>query len=89
MSSHPYAFLVLFGIVAIAFPLVLLSVAQLWFKIFQPAKPSALKNAVYECGVPPTGARGTLDGHCFGRLQAELCPASQGVTRGTLHNLEA
>jgi NADH-quinone oxidoreductase subunit A len=55
MSSHPYAFLALFVAVAIAFPLLLLSLAQLWFKFFQPAKPSPVKSDVYECGVPPTG----------------------------------
>jgi NADH-quinone oxidoreductase subunit A len=55
MSGHPYAFLALFAIVAVAFPVVLLLVAQLWFRLFQPPKPSAIKNAVYECGVAPTG----------------------------------
>lgn len=55
MNSHPNAFLALFALVAVAFPLALLSVAQLWFRFFQPAKPSAEKNAVYECGVAPTG----------------------------------
>ena len=55
MSSHPYAFLALFVAVAIAFPLILLSLAQLWFRFFQPPKPSPVKGDVYECGVPPTG----------------------------------
>lgn len=55
MNSHPYAFLALFVAVAIAFPIILLAVAQLWFRVFQPAKPSATKNDVYECGVPSTG----------------------------------
>ena len=55
MSSHPHAFLALFVVVAVAFPLILLSVAQLWFRFFQPSKPSLDKNAVYECGVKPTG----------------------------------
>ncbi len=55
MSSHPHAFLALFVVVAFAFPLILLSVAQLWFHFFQPSKPSQEKNAVYECGVKPTG----------------------------------
>ena len=54
-SNHPYAFLALFSLVAVAFTLILLSVAQLGFKFFQPAKPSAVKNDVYECGVAPTG----------------------------------
>lgn len=55
MNNESYAFLALFLGVAVAFPLVLLMVARLWFRFFQPAKPSALKNAVYECGVAPTG----------------------------------
>lgn len=55
MTSHPYAFLALFAAIALAFPLALLMVAQLWFRFFQPAKPSAAKNDVYECGVAPSG----------------------------------
>ncbi|MSU49479.1 MAG: NADH-quinone oxidoreductase subunit A [Opitutus sp.] len=54
-THHPYAFLALLALVAVAFPLILLSVAQLWFKFFQPAKPSAVKNDVYECGVASSG----------------------------------
>lgn len=55
MNSHPYAFLALFAVVALAVPLVFLGLAQVWFRRFQPAKPSAVKNDVYECGVAPTG----------------------------------
>jgi NADH-quinone oxidoreductase subunit A len=55
MRDHPYAFLALFALVAAAIPLVLLGVAQLWFRFFQPAKPGLDKNAVYECGVKSTG----------------------------------
>jgi len=55
MNGHPHAFLALFLGVAVAFPLILLGVAQLWVRFFQPAKPNALKNAVYECGLPPQG----------------------------------
>ncbi len=55
MNGHSYAFLALFLAVAVAFPLVMLWVARLWFRFFQPAKPSQVKNDVYECGVPPTG----------------------------------
>jgi len=55
MSSHPYAFLAVFAAVAVAFPLAALGAAQLWFRVFQPAKPGPTKNAVYECGLPPTG----------------------------------
>jgi NADH:ubiquinone oxidoreductase subunit 3 (subunit A) len=55
MNAHPYALLAMFAAVAVAFPLALLSVAQLWFRFFQPPKPGDVKNAVYECGVAPTG----------------------------------
>lgn len=55
MTDHPYAFLALFAGVAVAFPVALLAVAQLWFRFFQPAKPSPTKNDVYECGVAPSG----------------------------------
>ena len=41
--------------VAVAFPLSLLAVAKLWFRFFQPPKPSADKGAVYECGIAATG----------------------------------
>jgi NADH-quinone oxidoreductase subunit A len=54
MSDHPYAFLVLFLAVAVAFPLVLLAVARVWFRYFQPAKPNASKQAPYECGLAAT-----------------------------------
>ena len=55
MDAHPYAFLALFFVIATVFPLALLGVAQLWFKFFQPAKPSPSKNEVYECGVASSG----------------------------------
>jgi NADH-quinone oxidoreductase subunit A len=55
MNPHPYAFLALFAAVAVAFPLALLALAQLWFRFFQPAKPGAVKNDVYECGIESTG----------------------------------
>jgi NADH-quinone oxidoreductase subunit A len=55
MAEHPYAFLALYLAAAAAFPIALLGVARLWFIFFQPAKPGSVKNAVYECGVAPTG----------------------------------
>jgi NADH-quinone oxidoreductase subunit A len=55
MNDRPYVFLVMFLAVAVAFPLVMLTVARLWFRFFQPAKPSAVKNDVYECGVASSG----------------------------------
>ena len=55
MTDHPYAFLALFSAVAVAFPVVMLGVAQLWFRLFQPNKANAVKNDVYECGLPSSG----------------------------------
>ena len=55
MNAHPYVFLALFVAVATAFPLAMLAVAQLWFRCFQPGKPSAVKNVVYECGIASSG----------------------------------
>ena len=55
MNDHPYVFLAMFLAVAVAFPLVLLTVARLWFRFFQPAKPSDTKNDVYECGIASSG----------------------------------
>lgn len=55
MTDRPYVFLALFLAVAVAFPLILLAVARLWFRFFQPAKPSPTKNDVYECGIASTG----------------------------------
>lgn len=55
MSDHPYIFLAMFLAVAVAFPLILLTVARLWFRFFQPAKPSDTKNDIYECGIASTG----------------------------------
>lgn len=65
MSPHPYAFLALFLAVALAFPLVMLGVAQLWVRLVQPAKPGPLKNATYECGLPATGARIQFKAHYY------------------------
>ncbi|MGH8016863.1 MAG: NADH-quinone oxidoreductase subunit A [Opitutaceae bacterium] len=55
MLNQPYAFLALFLLVAVLFPLGLLLVARLWSAAFQPRKPGLTKNAVYECGLPSTG----------------------------------
>ena len=55
MTEHPNAILVLFLAVALAFPLGMIGVAALWARVFQRAKPGALKNSIYECGVAPTG----------------------------------
>jgi NADH-quinone oxidoreductase subunit A len=55
MRAHPYAFLGLYLAFAIALPLVMLAAVRLWFRFFQPLKPNAEKNSIYECGVVPTG----------------------------------
>jgi NADH-quinone oxidoreductase subunit A len=55
MNPHPFALLAVFAAVAVAFPVAMLAVARLWFRFFQPPKPSASKNSIYECGVPSTG----------------------------------
>jgi NADH-quinone oxidoreductase subunit A len=55
MGAHPYAFIALFLVAAVAFPLSLLRVAGLWFRYFQPSKPGPSKNDVYECGIASTG----------------------------------
>jgi NADH:ubiquinone oxidoreductase subunit 3 (subunit A) len=55
MSPHPYLFIIVFGAVAVLFPLMPLALAWAWRRIFQPPKPGAIKNAIYECGVESVG----------------------------------
>jgi NADH-quinone oxidoreductase subunit A len=55
MPAYSHAFLVLFLAVALAFPLLMLGVAQLWVIFFQAAKPGTVKNATYECGLEASG----------------------------------
>ena len=54
-APNPYAFIVIFVGVALAFPILPLALAWLWRKVFQPSKPGAEKNATYECGVESLG----------------------------------
>lgn len=54
-DEHPYVFLAIFLVVAIAFPLVPLALARLWALKFSPAKPGPDKNSTYECGLAPKG----------------------------------
>ncbi|MEW6304628.1 MAG: NADH-quinone oxidoreductase subunit A [Verrucomicrobiota bacterium] len=51
----PYAFLAVFLIVALIFPLMPLLLAHLWAKKFSPQKPGEQKNATYECGLESKG----------------------------------
>ena len=56
MDNPSFAcFLVVFGAVAIVFPLVPLALARLWFTCFSPQTPGKEKNAVYECGLESKG----------------------------------
>jgi NADH-quinone oxidoreductase subunit A len=56
MNPHPpFASLAVFAAVAVAFPLIMLGVAQLWFRLFQRAKPGSVKHDTYECGVVQPG----------------------------------
>src|SRR6184192_4925338 len=55
MTPNPYIFIVIFVGVALVFPLIPLAMAWLWRRVFQPPKPGAQKNAIYECGVESIG----------------------------------
>ena len=55
MTPNPYVFIVIFVGVALVFPLIPLALAWLWRHLFQPPKPGAEKNAIYECGVESIG----------------------------------
>ncbi len=55
MSPNPYLFIVIFIGVAVVFPTIPLGLAWLWRRFFQPPKPGADKNAIYECGVESIG----------------------------------
>jgi NADH-quinone oxidoreductase subunit A len=55
MTQAPYFFLIIFIAVALVFPLGPLLLAWLWRRFFQPSKPGAAKNAIYECGVESLG----------------------------------
>src|SRR2546430_8515304 len=55
MTPNPYLFIVIFIGVGLAFPLMPLFLAWLWRRFFQPPKPGAEKNAIYECGVQSIG----------------------------------
>src|SRR5438270_8724521 len=55
MTPNPYLFIVIFIGVALVFPLIPLALAWMWRRFFQPPKPGADKNAIYECGVESVG----------------------------------
>src|SRR2546430_17291744 len=55
MTPTPYLLIVIFMGVALVFPLIPLALAWTWRRFFQPPKPGAEKNAIYECGVESVG----------------------------------
>ena len=55
MVSTPYFSLTVLFAVALAFGLTPLALAWLWGKVYSPAKPNAVKNAIYECGLEAKG----------------------------------
>ncbi len=55
MASNPYFSLAVLFVVALGFGLTPLLLARLWARVFSPAKPNAVKNAIYECGLESRG----------------------------------
>jgi NADH:ubiquinone oxidoreductase subunit 3 (subunit A) len=55
MAANPYFSLAVLFVVALCFGLTPLALAWLWARVFSPAKPNALKNAIYECGLESKG----------------------------------
>ena len=49
--DRTHLFLVVFLVIAIAFPLLPLLLARFWAKTFSPLKAGPQKNATYECGL--------------------------------------
>ncbi len=55
MSGNIYLPILVLFVAAVGFALAPLALAWVWAKAFSPRKPGASKNAVYECGLEPTG----------------------------------
>ena len=55
MTSSPYFSLTILFFGALGFGLAPLGLAWLWARVFAPAKPNAIKNAIYECGLESKG----------------------------------
>ena len=55
MASCPYFSLAVLFFAALGFGLTTLGLAWVWGKVFSPAKPNAVKNAIYECGLESKG----------------------------------
>jgi NADH:ubiquinone oxidoreductase subunit 3 (subunit A) len=55
MASNPYFSLAVLFLAALGFGLAPLGLAWLWARVFSPAKPNLIKNAIYECGLVSKG----------------------------------
>jgi NADH-quinone oxidoreductase subunit A len=55
MASSPYLPLLILFLVALGFGLAPLGLAWAWARLFSPAKPNRVKNAIYECGLESRG----------------------------------
>ena len=55
MASNPYFSLAVLFVAALGFGLAPLALAWLWGKVYSPAKPNTIKNAIYECGLESRG----------------------------------
>jgi NADH:ubiquinone oxidoreductase subunit 3 (subunit A) len=55
MASSPYFSLAVLFVAALGFGLAPLGLAWVWQRVFSPAKPNAVKNAIYECGLESRG----------------------------------
>src|ERR1700744_4771921 len=55
MASSPYFSLTVLFFAALGFGLSPLGLAWLWGRVYSPAKPNAVKNAIYECGLESKG----------------------------------
>lgn len=55
MALSPYYSLAVLFIAALGFGLAPLGLAWAWARFVSPAKPNAIKNAIYECGLESQG----------------------------------
>ena len=55
MAANPYFSLAVLFFAALGFGLAPLGLAWLWGRVFSPAKPNLVKNAIYECGLVSKG----------------------------------
>ena len=54
-AEHPWLTVAGLLVGAVAFGFTPLALAWLWARVFSPAKPNAVKNAIYECGLESRG----------------------------------